>query len=175
MARTAAFLSLQCHPVAADWSRGRRPSSSLTGQGGCGSELMLALISGPCAPSGEDNDQILIQEKPPATSPWTSLSSALGSVLKVLAFVKLLSWRSVCSDLRVCSDPTLCPDSGGLCWWVSPELISLPHFPAPAGPCTQGHLHPARPSSECSVLLLTPPRPADVALPRGGPLSSTLE
>ncbi|XP_032009083.1 N-alpha-acetyltransferase 40 isoform X4 [Hylobates moloch] len=47
--------------------------------------------------AGKKN-QILVKEKAPNSSLWIFLSSAVGSIIKVLAFVKLLSWRSWIPD-----------------------------------------------------------------------------
>ncbi|XP_032009081.1 N-alpha-acetyltransferase 40 isoform X1 [Hylobates moloch] len=93
--------------------------------------------------AGKKN-QILVKEKAPNSSLWIFLSSAVGSIIKVLAFVKLLSWRCVGpSHLSICSHPTLCPTlavcpgrspQSGPCFSPGFLLVQEPVYAGPPSP-----------------------------------------
>lgn len=125
-----------------------------------GSELTLVLISRPCSPSREKNDQILIQEKAPNASPKHP-GLRFQECLKVLALLKLLSWRGLSGRLTsesAHSPPSALTQASVLAGLRGVDLAS------PLGPCLYRGLctqppspGPASAEHPPPPLLLTPP------------------
>lgn len=149
--------SLWTRPTAVGWSQGGAGASFSHKTEGAGSELTLVLISRPCSPSREKMTKSLSRKKH-LTPPPDILELRFQECLKVLAFVKLLSWRSFGpSDLRVCPQPASALTRASV-------LADLPgaDLASPLGPCLCRGLCTQPPSpgpapAECPPLLLTPP------------------
>lgn len=118
-------------PYAVGWSQGGAGASFPHKTERAGSELTLVLISRPCSPSREKNDQILIQEKAPNASPKHP-GLRFQECLKVLALLKLLSWRGLSGRLTsesAHSPPSALTQASVLAGLRGVDLAS------PLGPC----------------------------------------
>lgn len=118
-------------PYAVGWSQGGAGASFPHKTESAGSELTLVLISRPCSPSRGKNDQILIQEKAPNASPKHP-GLRFQECLKVLALLKLLSWRGLSGRLTsesAHSPPSALTQASVLAGLRGVDLAS------PLGPC----------------------------------------
>lgn len=119
-------------PCGRGLERGRRPSSSLPGWGDRAVRAYTCPGLGALCPFQGRKRPNPYPGKSTCRLPLDILEPCFRECLKgsSLCGVALLE---VCPDFRVSPDPTLRPDSGGLCWQVSPELI-FPTFLLVQGP-----------------------------------------